>query len=89
MDWEELWKFVRNQTIKNDTKDLSGVYLILNKETLDYYVGSASTGKFYTRFYRHLINLSGSKIMKLAVRKYGLDKFVFMVLELFPEKVNV
>ena len=75
--------------IKNNTTDLSGVYLILNKSTLDYYIGSASTDKFYTRFYRHLINLTGSKIVKLAVKKYGIDNFAFLVLELFPEKVNV
>lgn len=87
--YEDLKKQDVKDIIKNDLKDLSGVYLILNKSTLDYYVGSASTGKFYARFYRHLINLSGSKIVKLAVRKYGLDNFVFMILELFPEKVNV
>lgn len=77
------------EKIKMDTKDLSGVYLILNKTTLDYYIGSASTGKYYTRFYRHLINLTGSKIVKLATRKNGLDNFAFIVIELFPEKVNV
>lgn len=88
-----IYENLRNQEvkdkIKNKTKDLSGVYLILNKTTLDYYVGSASTNKFYTRFYRHLINLTGSKIVKLAVRKYGIDNFAFLVLELFPEKVNI
>lgn len=43
----------------------------------------------YTRFYRHLINLTGSKIVKLAVNKYGLDNFVFIVLETFTEKTTV
>jgi group I intron endonuclease len=88
-----IYEDLKNQDIKNkiknNTKDLSGVYLILNKTTLDYYIGSASTDKFYTRFYRHLINLTGSKIVKLAVKKYGIDNFAFLVLELFPEKVNV
>jgi hypothetical protein len=60
-----IYEDLKNQhikdKIKNDTSNLSGVYLILNKQTLDYYVGSASTDKFYSRFYRHLINLSGSK----------------------------
>ena len=80
--------------IRKDTDNLSGVYLILNKETLDYYVGSASTNKFYSRFYRHLINFTGSKIVKLAVKKLGLasqpglNKFAFIILELFPETVN-
>jgi group I intron endonuclease len=87
--YEDLKNQEVKDKIKNNTKDLSGVYLILNKTTLDYYIGSASTDKFYTRFYRHLINLTGSKIVKLAVRKYGIDNFSFLVLELFPEKVNV
>jgi len=75
--------------IKDQTKNLSGVYLILNRvKPTDYYIGSASTNKFHTRFYRHLINLTGSQIVKLAVRKYGLDNFAFIILELFPEEVN-
>lgn len=88
-----LYEDLKNQdtknSIKNDTGNLSGVYLVLNKITLDYYIGSASTNKFYTRFYRHLINLTGSKIVKLATRKYGIDSFAFMVLELFPERVSI
>lgn len=87
--YEDLTNQEIRDKIKNNTKDLSGVYLILNKKTLDYYIGSASTDKFFTRFYRHLINFTGSKIVKLAVKKYGIDNFAFLVLELFPEKVNV
>jgi group I intron endonuclease len=70
------------------SKDKSGVYLILNKTTLDYYVGSASTNKFYSRFYNHLIGLSGSKIVKLAVRKYKLENFSFIILEEYPDYIN-
>lgn len=79
------------ETRKNmaDTlKGLSGVYLIFNKTTGDYYVGSASTGKFYSRYYNHLINLTGSKIIKNAVRKYKIENFAFLVIDLFPEIVN-
>ena len=83
-----IYEDLKNQEVKDkikiNTKDLSGVYLILNKTTLDYYIGSASTDKFYTRFYRHLINLTGSKIVKLAVKKYGILNFAFLVLELYP-----
>ncbi len=50
---------------------------------LDYYVGSASTNKIFTRFYRHLLNFNGSKIVKLAVRKYKLPNFAFLILYLF------
>ncbi len=76
------------QKILQETKGLSGIYLILNKITLDYYIGSASTGRFYARFSNHLIHLKGSKIVKLAVRKYKLSNFSFLILELFPELVN-
>lgn len=76
------------KNILNNTRGLSGIYLILNKITLDYYIGSASTGKLYTRFSNHLIHKSGSRIVKLAVAKYGLFNFAFFVLELFPEIVN-
>jgi len=55
---------------------------------LDYYIGSASTGRFHARFSNHLYNFHGSKVVKNAVKKYGLSSFAFMVLELFPEIVN-
>src|SRR6266850_6884003 len=72
-----------------ETKNLSGIYLILNKVTLDYYIGSASTDRFYARFSNHLLYLRGSKILKLAVRKYKLENFAFIILEIFPEKVTI
>lgn len=72
----------------SETRGLSGIYLILNKVTLDYYVGSASTNRLYARFSNHLIYHKGSKIVKLAVRKYKLSSFAFWVLDLFPEIVN-
>lgn len=67
---------------------MSGVYLILNKVTLDYYIGSAATNRFYARFTNHLLYFRGSKIVKLAVKKYKLNQFAFLILELFPEVVN-
>jgi len=70
------------------TKGLSGIYLILNKITLDYYIGSASTDRFSTRFKSHLNYKTGNKVVKRAVIKYDLSNFVFMILELFPEIVN-
>lgn len=74
--------------VLNETRDLSGIYLILNKVTLDYYIGSASTGKFHVRFANHLFNFNGSKVVKNAVKKYKICSFAFIVLELFPEIVN-
>lgn len=74
--------------ILKETKSLSGVYLIFNNITGDYYVGSASTNRFYARFSNHLFYLKGSKILKHAVKKYNLSNFVILILELFPETVN-
>lgn len=55
--------------ILNETKGLSGIYMIVNKITKDYYVGSAATNRFYARLSNHLIYFRGSKIVKLAVKK--------------------
>jgi group I intron endonuclease len=76
------------KSIAKETKELSGIYMVLNKETLSYYIGSASTGKINSRFTSHLIYLTGSKVVKNSVKKYGLHNFAFIVLELFPEVVN-
>lgn len=76
------------KNIAKETKGLSGIYMILNKETLSYYIGSASTDRINSRFTNHLIYFNGSKIVKNSVKKYGLHNFVFIVLELFPKIVN-
>lgn len=74
--------------IKNDLINLSGIYLIYNLVTNDYYIGSASTNCFYKRFSNHLIYFNGSKILKSAVIKYKIYNFSFIILELFPYTVN-
>ena len=84
--YEDLDKM--RKTILEDTKNLSGVYLIFNKITGDYYIGSAATNRFYARFSNHLLYFRGSKIIKHAVKKYGLSNFAFLILELFPFIVN-
>lgn len=71
-------KRVRDQVL-NENRYFSGIYLILNKFTMDYYIGSASTGKFYARFVNHLFNLNGSKVVKNAVKKYGISSFTFIL----------
>ena len=74
--------------ILNETRGLSGIYMIINKITKDYYIGSASTNRFYPRFCNHLIYFRGSKIVKLAVQKYKLENFSFLILEIYPNVVN-
>ena len=86
--YENLGTSDTKKVILEETRDLSGIYLVLNKVTLDYYIGSASTNRFNKRFSAHLINFTGSKLLKNAVRKYGISEFAFLVLELFPEQVN-
>lgn len=77
----------RKQVLK-DTKGLSGIYMIVNKMTKDYYIGSAATNRFYSRFSNHLIYFRGSKIVKLAIKKYNLENFAFLVLELYPNIIT-
>lgn len=86
--YEHLENSDKRKAILQETRGLSGIYLILNKVTRDYYIGSASTDRFHKRFSAHLINFTGSKLLKNAVRKYGISEFAFLVLELFPEQVN-
>jgi group I intron endonuclease len=78
---------IRKQ-ILNETEGLSGIYMIVNKITRDYYIGSAATNKFFGRFSNHLIYFRGSKIVKLAVKKYGLSNFAFIILDLYPNIVT-
>ena len=85
---ENLNLEVTRKFILNETRGLSGIYMILNKMTKDYYVGSAATNRFYSRFSNHLIYFRGSKIVKLAVKKYNIENFAFLVLELYPNVVT-
>jgi group I intron endonuclease len=78
---------IRKQ-IQNEIKGLSGIYMIVNKITKDYYIGSAATNRFYSRFSNHLIYFRGSKIVKSAVKKYGLSNFAFIILDLYPNIIT-
>lgn len=86
--FENLGKEETKQKINLYSKGKSGIYLILNNLTLDYYIGSASTNKIYSRYYNHLIGVTGSKIVKLALRKYKLENFSFIILEEFPDIIT-
>ena len=86
--FENLELETTRQNILKGTSGLSGIYMIINKTTGDYYIGSASTNRFYARFSNHLIYFRGSKIVKSAVKKYGLENFAFLILELYPNIVT-
>jgi group I intron endonuclease len=81
--YETLRGFSTRKLLKDNLDKKSGIYLILNKISGDYYIGSASTSRFYIRFANHLIHGTGSKIVKAAVKKYGLNAFAFIVLEIY------
>lgn len=71
--------------MRNELKGLTGIYMIYNKITDMYYVGSASTNRFYRRFYCHMITGSCNKHLKNAVKKYKMENFAFIILELLPK----
>lgn len=86
--FENLTLETTKKGILKSTSGLSGIYMIINKITWDYYIGSAATNKFYARFSNHLIYFRGSKVVKAAVKKYGLENFAFLILELYPNIVT-
>jgi group I intron endonuclease len=86
--YENLELEITKKQILKETEGLSGIYMIVNKITKDYYIGSAATNRFFTRFSNHLIYFRGSKIVKLAVKKYHLENFAFLVLDLYPHLVT-
>jgi hypothetical protein len=64
------------QEILKKTRGLSGIYMILNKVNKNYYIGSASTNRFYSRFTNHLFFFrgalgSGISHLCLQLSKYG------------------
>ena len=66
--------------LKKSTRDMVGIYLIYNKLTGNYYIGS-SYKDIYKRFTKHLIDLNTNNILKNGVCKYGLEGFKFLILE--------
>jgi group I intron endonuclease len=86
--YENLQLKTTQERIKKETNRLSGVYMIINKVTKDFYIGSAATNRFFIRFKSHLIYFRGSKIVKYAVKKYELTNFAFLILELYPNIIN-
>lgn len=79
--WDNLHDSnIRNKIIK-EVSQKAGIYLIYNKITGNYYIGSAITNKLYTRFSNHLLNFHGSKLVEKSVKKYGLNNFMYGVIE--------
>jgi group I intron endonuclease len=88
--WEDLDKGINQERIKNELKNKSGIYIIINKITHNYYIGSAKTNNLNLRFRNHLIqnNKKGSKVVRNAINKYGLNNFIYGILEFYPKLTN-
>lgn len=70
-------------------KPFSGIYLVVNLVNGKYYIGSAVTGNIYMRLHKHLFSKMGNVLVGKAVEKYGLENFVFLVLELVSQQDTV
>jgi group I intron endonuclease len=86
--FEELNKEEVKENLRNETRKKSGIYGIFNLITGYFYIGSAVTNKFYSRFYKHLIRGLGNKNIANDLDKYGIESFTFTILEYFPEEVT-
>jgi len=58
------------------------------KNTKNYYIRVLLTTNIYARFSNHTIYFRGSKIVKLAIKKYKIENFAFLILELYPDIVT-
>ena len=86
--WEDLDKPEVRSSLYKEVKNKSGIYIIINKITRNTYIGSGSTNKLHARFSNHLLNFHGSKLLKKSVLKYGLNNFIFAILEYFPYDIS-
>ncbi|KAG0672933.1 hypothetical protein C6P42_003048 [Pichia californica] len=77
--------------IREELKNKSGIYIIINKINRKYYVGSAHTNNLYIRFRNHLISSGkkGSILIKPDLKLYGREGFIYGILEFYPYKVNM
>ena len=87
--WENLHLSKTRENINELVKNKSGIYIIINKITGNKYIGSAITNKLHVRFANHCIHTNnGSKLVKQAIKKYGLNNFIFGIIEYYPEKIT-
>lgn len=89
---EDYWIDIHNNNIRSKIisklKNKSGIYIIINKISKNCYIGSAIKNQFYSRLNRHLLNFYGSKIVKKAVLKDGLNNFIFGILEYYDATIE-
>lgn len=86
--FEELNKEEVKESLRAETRKKAGIYGIFNLTTGDFYIGSAVSNKFYSRFYKHLLKGLGNKNIAIDLKNYGIESFAFVILEYFPEEVT-
>lgn len=79
--WDNLENIKVRKNIINRVKNKTGIYIIINKINNKFYIGS-SINKLYLRFSKHLLNLNGSKFLKKSIKLYGLNNFIFGIIQL-------
>lgn len=89
--WDNLANNSVVNNIREELKNKSGIYIIINKINRKYYVGSAHTNNLYIRFRNHLISSGkqGSVLIKPDLKLYGREGFIYGILEFYPYKVNM
>lgn len=86
--FEELNKEEVKESLRAETRKKAGIYGIFNLITGDFYIGSAVSNKFYSRFYKHLLRGLGNKNIAIDLENYRIESFAFVILEYFPEEVT-
>lgn len=79
--WENLDLKSVQINLNLEVKNKSGIYIIINKISKNFYIGSAHYNKLYTRMRSHLFNFSGNKMIFKSVKKYGVNNFIYGILE--------
>jgi group I intron endonuclease len=57
------------------------IYNLLNDI---FYIGSASTNRINVKFRNHCIHFTGSRVLKKAIIRYGLENFAFLIIKYYP-----
>ena len=61
------------ETIKEDLKEVAGIYAIVHNETKKLYIGSSMN--LAKRILEHIKNISSNIHLQRAISKYGLNNF--------------
>ena len=79
--WENLDVLGVKEAIQKALKPVGGIYIIINLVNGNMYVGSAIVHRIGNRLHKHLYGGSGSSLVWVAVQKYGLSNFAFVLIE--------